>query len=104
MSVTCAPRARMAEKAACPGVSRNVAVPCMAAMIVKHLRPVSRPCVVTRPLPHPTLTAGESYSWAAGREAPRTVAMFWLSAEMQRPGWASPWSRGGRPGTRRCAA
>ena len=31
MSVTCAPRARMAENAACPGVSRKVAVPYMHA-------------------------------------------------------------------------
>ena len=31
MSVTWAPRARMAENAACPGVSRNVAVPCAHA-------------------------------------------------------------------------
>jgi len=29
MSVTCAPRARIAENAACPGVSRNVTVPCI---------------------------------------------------------------------------
>ena len=42
MSVTCAPRARMAEKAACPGVSRNVAVPCMAALLVKGLRLISQ--------------------------------------------------------------